>query len=261
MVYLSRIIVELLTPLNLSFLLFLLSLIFLLMRWVRIGTIALAAGLAVLTVSGYGLGVRELIEKKEYAYLPLSDGKIEALLHKDIRHVVVLGNGHTSDPRLPGTSQIGGSSLYRLIEGVRIQRRLPESRLVIMGGAVFDSVPNADVVSTVASQIGVAAESMIIVNSPKNTMQEADLALPLVRDQEFILVTSAMHMSRAMEIFKNLGMRPIPSPTDYLMKGKDRRDPGRFLPSAENLELSKRIIYEWIGSTWMRTKESIISYL
>jgi hypothetical protein len=30
-----------------------------------------------------------------------------------------------------------------------------------------------------------------------------------------------------MEIFKNLGMRPIPSPTDYIMKGKSS-DPGEI---------------------------------
>jgi uncharacterized SAM-binding protein YcdF (DUF218 family) len=112
-----------------------------------------------------------LIELKEYTQLPLSEDKIKALSQKDIRHIVVLGSGHVSDPRLPETSQIDGSSLYRLIEGVRIHRRLPRSSLVIMGGPVFDPVPNADVVSTVAEQIGVSADSIITGNSPKNTMQ------------------------------------------------------------------------------------------
>ena len=62
----------------------------------------------------------------------------------------MLGRGHTSDPRLPATGQIPYSGLARLVEGIRIYNLLPEYRLILSGGDVFDLVPEAKTMAEVA---------------------------------------------------------------------------------------------------------------
>jgi len=67
-------------------------------------------------------------------------------------------------------------------------------------------------------------------------------------------VTSAAHMARAMDIFIRQGMRPIAAPTDYILKQHINPPAGACFPSTDNLNISKRIIYEWIGTLWAKIK-------
>jgi uncharacterized SAM-binding protein YcdF (DUF218 family) len=74
---------------------------------------------------------------------------------QNVKWIVVLGGGHTSDPKLPITSQISGNSLVRLVEGIRIYNGLPRSKLILSGGSPFEKISNAQVLADVAVAIGV----------------------------------------------------------------------------------------------------------
>ena len=133
--------------------------------------------------------------------------------------MVVLGSGHRSDTRLPVTSEIGSTSLFRLVEGIRLLKSLPDSVLVLSGGKGFDIVPNAEVVAGVAQELGVPGREMIVESRLENTAQEAALLAPLLGETPFVLVTSAAHMPRAIRIFQEAGAKPLAAPTDYIIKG------------------------------------------
>jgi hypothetical protein len=47
----------------------------------------------------------------------------------------------------PVTDQISKSSLTRLVEGIRIHKELPGSKLVLSGGGGFDPMPNARIMA------------------------------------------------------------------------------------------------------------------
>ena len=64
-----------------------------------------------------------------YLYPPLHADKIENKPTAPL--VVVLGTGFNSDPELPFTSQVSGTFLARLLEGVRVHRLYPDSKLVV----------------------------------------------------------------------------------------------------------------------------------
>ncbi|EKD36922.1 MAG: hypothetical protein ACD_75C01321G0001 [uncultured bacterium] len=49
-------------------------------------------------------------------------------------------------------------------------------------------------------------------------------------------------------------MQPIAAPTDYTVKHHEVEPPGTIFPSMANFDLSRRIIYEWIGSIWSKIK-------
>jgi uncharacterized SAM-binding protein YcdF (DUF218 family) len=237
-------------PFPVSLALLIAGLVFLILkrRKTAIACIAFATGL--LLVLGYGVYTKQALYRLERSFAPLIVEQIAPDVRQRIHYVVVLGSGHVSDPDLPKTAQIGGSSLYRLIEGIRLYRRLPGSTLVISGGVIPDPVKNAWVVRDVARQIGIPDQDMIVEERPADTVEEAQMLHKLLGNKPFVLVTSAAHMKRAVRIFQDFGMRPVPAPTDYILKNRPGGTSESWLPNCDNLAISQRVIYEWLGEIW-----------
>lgn len=254
MFYLSRAGVELLAPFPFTVLLLVLALVLLFLRRVKIGMVFLAIALFIQIFAGYGFFVRQHLAAIEASYPPLTGDSLQEVRQQQISSIVVLGSGHVSDPRLPANSQIGGASLYRLTEGIRLALLQPEAKLILTGGIGYDPVPNAEVVNRVADSLGFPQERIIVENRPRDTLQEAEMLLPVLGDQKFFLVTSALHMPRAMHIFQARGMQPIAAPTDYLFKKELVSSAGALFPSAGNMELARRLLYEWLATAWGKVK-------
>ena len=258
MIDIVRFLVPFLTPFIAGLFCFIIAFVCLMLRRYRPAQWLLALGLAIFLFFGYGLLTRNQLYVLERHYLPLDLQNISPAVRSRIRYVVVLGNAHVSDPGVPATGQISGSSMYRLIEGIRLQRQLAGSTLVISGGVNQDPRPNAMVVSRVAELLGVPRAAMFVENRPRDTFEEAQFLQPLLGDKPFVLVTSAAHMVRAMRLFQDVGTQPIPAPTDFILKNRTRFSGGNLLPSCGNLEISKRVIYEWLGTLWGRVKRMTI---
>ncbi|MFH0780833.1 MAG: ElyC/SanA/YdcF family protein [Pseudomonadota bacterium] len=257
MFYLSRMVVELIAPFPFSLALLFLTLFLLMFRKVKLGAFCLMLALLLQIFCGYGFLTRQRIVDQEAVYPAINEVGLRELKEKQFNYIVVLGSGHVSDSRLPAVSQLGGSSLYRLIEGIRLLQLKPNAKLVLSGGIGYDPVANAEVVRRVAESIGVPKERIVVENRPRDTLQEAEMLIPLLGQEEFVLVTSAMHMPRAMKIFQERGMHPIAAPTDYVMKKEVVEPPGSLFPRAGNLDLSKRLLYEWLAELWMNLKKSV----
>ena len=254
MLWIQKLIVEFFSPL--PFCLFV-SILGMALLWTKkyqkTGKLWILIGLGTLILCGYGV-LNSQLQKIENKYDPLKISSIpQVTLHK-IKYIVVLGSGHVSDPRLPVTSQINGDSLRRLIEGIRIYRNIPNSKLLLSGGPGFDRVPNAEVMSKVALAIGVPKNDLVLENRPMNTEEEARLIKQQVLKNPFVLVTSSAHMPRTMAIFKELNMNPIPAPTDFIFKSSGKRHAGSFFPNCHNICITKRLIYEFLGSMWLTIK-------
>jgi uncharacterized SAM-binding protein YcdF (DUF218 family) len=67
-----------------------------------------------------------------------------------------------------------------------------------------------------------------------------------------ILVTSAIHMPRAMWLVKKEHIDAIPFPADFEAESHGTLDLGSFLPQAKLLEESEGAIREWIGLAYYR---------
>jgi uncharacterized SAM-binding protein YcdF (DUF218 family) len=194
-----------------------------------------------------------LLAPLEGRYEPVSS--IRGL--EDVRFVVVLGGGHRSDPRLTATMQLSDASLARLVEGIRLHRQLPQSILVVSGGAVFDAFSHAQVMAEASGELG-EVEPGILLDQPRDTAEEM-LALRevIAADEPFLLVTSASHMPRSVALAKAAGLAPIPAPTDFLVKQSLERErhPGDFFPSAAALRRSEQAVYEYLGLVWAQVRE------
>jgi len=99
--------------------------------------------------------------------------------------------------------------------------------------------------------LGVKPDDVVVEAEARDTQEEAYNIRSIVKKESFFLVTSASHMPRAMVIFTQLGMHPLPAPATYLAKRSGVWRPGSLHPSAYNLISVQRSFYEYIGLTWL----------
>ncbi len=239
-------------PLCLEILLFSLFLLWFTRRQ-KLGKILMSVGVVLLAVLSYGAVSDNFLGRLECEYPPM----LELEHVRDAKWVVVLGGGHNSDPQLPVTNQLTGASVARLVEGIRLHRMLPGSKLVLSGGSAFDPVPNAKVMADAALAIGVDSQDFVLESDSKDTKDQAQFILEIVGKDRFILVTSASHMPRSMALFEKLGMTPIPAPANYPRKERQGISPRMFFPRAGGLAKAERVFYEYLGIAWAKLRGQI----
>ncbi len=165
-----------------------------------------------------------------------------------VDYILVLGNEHHTNKNLPITAQVSATAIVRLSEGIRHYQKLPGSTLVLSGYAgLEDENSHALMQKRLAVALGVDGRDIKMLTSPKDTQEEAEAMKKLVGNTPFILVTSASHMPRAMQLFNDLGMHPVAAPTDYHAQEKSS---WLHMPRSDGLRSSGLAFHEYYGSIW-----------
>ena len=241
---LKKFLAGLLMPLPLILLLQIWALLLLLRRKTRwLGILILVLTTSLLFVASYAPLSAKLTTPFERQY---------ASYHQDDRpvdFVVVLGNGHVSDPGLPVTSELSAVGIVRLCEGIRIYRLNPGSKLVFTGYHASDPVSYAEKIKELALALGVPGEDILAFTGPKDTAEEALLVAERFADNRLVLVTSASHMPRALGLFRKAGLDPIPAPTNHLARPVSSN---WVFPKAETLARTQTWAYEQLGLVWAK---------
>jgi len=143
----------------------------------------------------------------------------------------------------------------RITETVVLARRFPEARVVISGGdgSLFPAARSeAAATRDLLIDLGVAAERIVLEGSSRNTYENAVMSYAAAQPkvgETWLLVTSALHMPRAVGCFRRAGWTIIPYPVDYHTAPKSRTisgiRPGLLL--ADNLALLTLAVKEWVG--------------
>ena len=200
------------------------------------------------------------------AFQPLSSTLLYPLEHtypafhnekQPIKFVMVLGSGHVVDPSLPITSELSTTGLMRLSEGIRIQRLYPDAFLILSGYDGGTTISQARMMANVAIALGVKKSSIILLETPKDTQQEAEQAARIVKNSPFVIVTSAYHMARAMNEFHAQGLKPIPAPTNFLTIKEIHQPWQRYPPKAQYLEQTEHYWHEMMGTWWQSIKQTM----
>ena len=210
-------------------------------------------GVALLLLFSYAVVPDFLLGLLEKQYSPL----LSIRQAEKIKWVVVLGGGITSDPRLPSTGQVSNASMARLAEGIRIYKMCPGSKLLFSGGSVFDPKPEALVMAEIALDMGVAKGDILLDTVSKDTKGQAMTVSEITGSDTFVLVTSALHMPRAMSLFRAQGKEPIPAPTDFMVKDTQGFHPRSFFPNAYGLVKMERSVHEILGIVWAKIRGQV----
>ena len=194
-----------------------------------------------------------LLRGLEQQYQPL----LSVRDHIDVPWVVVLGGGLSPDTDLPDHDQLSDSSLSRLIEGIRIHRQIPGSRLLLSGGAPFDAVSEAEVMAEAAVSLGTNRQALYLDTYSRDSKDQAKEVKKIVGSRRFILVTTAAHMPRVMALFEKQGLMPIPAPTDFRINKRQHISPAMFFPWANNLRQAEFAIHEYLGLIWAKLRGQV----
>jgi uncharacterized SAM-binding protein YcdF (DUF218 family) len=174
--------------------------------------------------------------------------------------VVVLSGGAAWDPTLPPGGWMSGSTLYRVVEGVRLQGLIPGSTLLLMGGSARQEVEGRpEMHADVARLLGADPLRIRFEPGAMNTHQEAIRASDVVPpDHPVFLVTSASHLPRALFLFRGAGIDAVPAPAHAGARsapGTRRRiSLNTFLPSAGAYARVDQALHEYVGLLWGRVR-------
>lgn len=169
-----------------------------------------------------------------------------------VQNVVVLGGYHASDERVPLIGLLSRTSLARLMQGISVYKQNPGSKLLLSGYAGNDALSHAQAMATVAQYLGINPLDILLAPQAKDTLEEAHAWHSRLQGQQFALVTSAVHMPRAMYLFQTQGLNPIAAPANYETAGAKSTYWRDWLPKAHALELTSAAWHEMLGLTWAR---------
>jgi uncharacterized SAM-binding protein YcdF (DUF218 family) len=162
--------------------------------------------------------------------------------------IIVLGDGTA---RIPSQSIVRPSILAysRILEAVRLyalaKRSDRQCTVLISGGdASGTGVTEADVYRAEMVQLGVAGTDILLERRSMNTFQNAEFTEAMLRDQWFdklFLVTSGLHLPRALLYFSYFRIHPTPCAADYIVPQMS------ILPIGYNFAIADLSTHEYIG--------------
>lgn len=210
-------------------------------RWVRSG---LLIALLLMVFFSTGFIPNALTRYLEDQYQPVA--KVDPSVH----WVVVFSGGQSDRENIPANAILYSASIKRLVEGVRLYRQLPHAKLLLSGGGYGAMTPEASRLATLAAWFAIPSTDIVLEKKSINTADEAVEIKQWLHDKPFYLVTSAIHMPRAMALCKNQGLNPIAAPTDYTYYWNDERWEKRYIPNPSNLVYLSVAFHELLGRLW-----------
>lgn len=180
---------------------------------------------------------------------------VEAAPEGDV--ILVLGGAlSVADPPRRPTFNMGPAA-GRIWHAAQLYRAHKARWVVIAGGnqpGHEDQQPEANAISEILVKLGVPPEAIRIESASRNTRENARNVQPLIRElgaQRVLLVTSALHMPRALKIFKKqwkeLSILLIPISADVVVTEHTLR-PKMWIPNAFALGFVTRTIKEYAGA-------------
>jgi len=168
--------------------------------------------------------------------------------------IVVLGGG--LDPGPPEWLYPNlNSAADRYWHAARLYHAGRAPQLLVSGGRMpwMDGVRSeAEMIRGFLHDLGVPAEAIVLESRSASTRENALYSAAWLAEhapgETVLLVTSALHMPRALASFERLGIPAIAAATDFeIMPRGAPRTLLDVLPSATALSGSSRAIKEWLG--------------
>lgn len=149
----------------------------------------------------------------------------------------------------------------RLMQALHLYKKGVIEKIIISGGSGKILTPDEKESNSVRQyllDIGIPPSDLLIENQSRNTYENAKNVADLYNSDTstFALVTSAIHMKRALGCFKKQGLNIEPYAVDFIIPPeKERGDVLRsFIPSAGTLTGWHPLFREWIGYLGYKVK-------
>ncbi|WP_298014985.1 YdcF family protein [uncultured Castellaniella sp.] len=248
----SEFLANLVIPLNLSVTLLVLAAILFIVRWRKTAAVITAGALAwavFWSLPTTSLWAGGLLEQR-YPHQP-------AAMLPAAQAIVVLG-GSTANGRPNWFESYDPKTTVPRTDTAILLYAAGKAPLIVVSGAALDGgVSEARMMATALERDGVPPSAIIQENHSLTTHQNALYTAKVLRQhgiQRFLLVTSALHMPRAMASFQKQGLNPIAAPSPPQIVVPDEPDFSFWLPDLRTLNASRSIVKEYLGLLvyWVR---------
>jgi uncharacterized SAM-binding protein YcdF (DUF218 family) len=213
-------------------------------RWGRrllVASVALLAAIAVLPIASL---VARPLEARFPAPAPESLRRVDGI-------IVLAGAEHAVASAYRGQPQLNSHG-DRLTTFLMLAQRFPEARLVHSGGNDDPLKNQSRVAEALILGTGVAPERVVFEDRSGNTCETPRRLRELLEpsaSEVWLLVTSAVHMPRAVGCFRGAGWEPTPYPADF----QTGESPWSF-GLTDNLHVVDFAAHEWVGLAYYRLR-------
>jgi uncharacterized SAM-binding protein YcdF (DUF218 family) len=252
-VFLSKFLPLFVYPLGMGVIL--LALALLLHRRRRLQTGLLLAALLVLLVGSNRWVSYGLARSLEWQYLPM-----ENVPQAEV--IVVLGGGTESGQYPRPTAEVNSAG-DRVLYAARLYKQGKAPVILLSGGNITwlsgRSTPPPEEMAALMDLMAIPRDDLWLQPGSENTQEDAEFSAQMLKEKgvtRVLLVTSAIHMPRAMALFRHLGVEAIPAPTDFTVTqaGIDNLaslEPQTLLvnlmPNTSSLGLTTNALKEYLG--------------
>jgi len=122
--------------------------------------------------------------------------------------------------------------------------------ILLSGGALEGNISDTATMARSLQQMGIPAEAIVQETQSQNTLENAELTdqtLSALQKKRILLVTSAIHMPRAMLAFESTSIEAWPAPLPAQIKWNSPPQRSIWQPDLQTLLASRSIIKEYAG--------------
>ncbi len=168
--------------------------------------------------------------------------------------IVVLGGGAMAKGTLRPQVEPSNPSLRRTFCGSELFSQGVAPRLLLTGGdaSIFKDGPiEAVIMQKLALQLGVPEGAILVEGRSRNTYENAVQTKRLLGSASVLVVTSALHLPRALGLLKKQGMDAIGYPCGYSVRNRPSENwdihPFAIIPTVGALDTNTKSLNELIG--------------
>jgi uncharacterized SAM-binding protein YcdF (DUF218 family) len=214
--------------------------------WTRYGWVVVGLGILVVWIPAIPVvsaGLQWTLER------PFPPRAVEEVPSADA--IVSLG-GAVGAPLPPRVYPDLNGASDRVWHAARLYHAGKAPRIIASGGTLpwkDQAYREASTMEVLLRSWDVPADSILTESTSATTYQNAVNTAGILEDHGFdrvLLVTSALHMRRALATFRSAGVNAIPAATDHQVLDEPLTM-FSFVPSAEALQGSTAVIHEYVG--------------
>jgi uncharacterized SAM-binding protein YcdF (DUF218 family) len=178
--------------------------------------------------------------------------------------IIVLG-GAISPERSAARGQVSlDESAERVTVAVELARKYPSARIIFSGGnaSLFSGPAEADYAVFLFESLGVPRSRITLETQSRNTAENAVFTKRLITPkpgERWVLVTSALHMPRAIGAFRQAGFSVEADPVDYQTDGWEDlwTLSGSLLGGVSKTNAA---VHEWLGlfAYWLTGRIAVL---
>lgn len=134
--------------------------------------------------------------------------------------IIVLSGNEDIDKSQHYNQLYTSGTTYRLIESIKLSKKFPKAQIVFSGGSgsIFSKKLSTQVAENFFELFSYDINSIIFESNSSNTYENLIFTKKIVNpkiNENWVLVTSAFHMRRALGVSNQLGLQLTPYPVDY----------------------------------------------